>query len=49
LTVTKVPLVIYNAAKTPEAASFRNNIDLARWSYPGRTLSDQKMESKSLK
>ena len=30
----KVPLVVYNAARAPEAAYFRNNLDLARWLFP---------------
>jgi phosphonoacetate hydrolase len=30
----KVPLVVYNAARAPAAAYFRNNVDLARWLFP---------------
>ncbi len=30
----KVPLVVYNAARAPEAGYFRNNVDLARWLFP---------------
>jgi hypothetical protein len=28
-----VPLVVHNAAKAPEAAFFRSNVDLARWLF----------------
>jgi phosphonoacetate hydrolase len=30
----KVPLVVYNAPRAPEAGYFRSNVDLTRWLFP---------------